>query len=252
MEYLRNSKLTKEDTELIWDSVDIGNKEALTREEFQMMLRLIKRRQQGMKIGPETVSDWRLEQLKSRRKQQGISKTSSPQRHGTIMMKELQPILDQRAHQLEEHFKNKKDSSRRNEVERSMPSSYDKKDDDDTNDHDHHDLKEDTKELMLMTKNIDWKLLSIKKLEIMIEKFERLLETYKLTEERLDKTLIEQRKELKLCEKQQTMSSKSSSSPNQTTTKQSQMSLRKEFFEKEIKRIGHELEQFYTSHHMNV
>jgi vacuolar-type H+-ATPase subunit I/STV1 len=102
MRLLREAKLSREDIELIWDSVDIGNKEALYREEFCMMMKLIRQRKLGAKINCDTVTDWRLEQLKHRRVPSSKNQVVLPETHKhRNIMKELQPILQKRSKEIE-------------------------------------------------------------------------------------------------------------------------------------------------------
>ena len=233
MEILRGSRLTKEDMEMIWDSVDIGNKEALTKEEFRMMMNLMERRRKGLKIGPETVSDWRLEQLKTRRKtmtHQAVdhpSDTSPQQRqqhqqHGNIM-KELQPILNRRAQHIEKQLIDDKPHHDREPKTSKLPSD---------------DWKRETQNLMSLVKQTDWTNRSTTDVQIMIEKLERLLEMHTKTETKLDTTLERQREELEKLENRE-IALKSTSQ----TVGSVEQTFSEKFFRKEMEHVGGELDQ---------
>jgi hypothetical protein len=235
VEIMRASKLAKEDIELIWDCVDIGNKEALTREEFQMMMELMRRRKSGLKIGPETVSDWRLEQLKLRRKKQQTTR-QQPQRtmdrdpqHGH-MMKELQPILEQRARHVERP-KSPAVSATYRASDSSLPDSSSLVSS--------NDLIGETRSLLAIARQTDWTLRSVSDLETMIGRLDRLLEKHRRAEDQLDETLTRQRAEMKMLEQQERAASESATMPTAASPKAS--------LKKDVGRLDHDVQQLFQA-----
>jgi hypothetical protein len=238
MEILRDSRLASEDIELIWDSVDIGNKDALTKEEFRMMMDLMGRRRKGLKIGPETVSDWRLEQLKTRRKpttpqdidypsgQSSQQQQQQQQRQHGSMMKELQPILSRRARHLEKQ--QLVDEPRHHHRDRESGKS----------DLPSDDWRRETQILLSSVRQTNWANRSTDDIQTMIEKLERLLEIHTKVEAKLDTTLEQQRDELQQLENRE-IALKSTSQ----TVDTGEQTFSEKSFRKEIERIGGELDR---------
>jgi hypothetical protein len=228
MNIMRTSQLTNEDMELIWDHVDIGNKEALTKEEFRMMMILMRKRKNGFRIGSDMVSDWRLEQLKNRRKQEDnsetITKTPPPPRNKAThksMMKELEPILIQRAQHLKE-----------------APSSKHYEEEDEEG--------KDVETTLALMNSASWPQKSLDELMNLAKQFEDAIMAHKRAENKLERLLIGQQEEIRVLEESkkafESVGKKASSTPNNDTDRLAQL-------QKQISHIENDLNQFYVNVH---
>jgi hypothetical protein len=216
MDVIYASKLTKEDAELIWDSVDIGNKEALNKEEFRMMMALMRKRRSGLRVGPDTVTDWRLEQLKNRRKREHVNVTKSDQSSHKSMMRELQPILNQRVQRMESHQPAK--------------------------DHNNGGTRTETASPVTAMSLKDWTQRPLHELEAIAKHLEETVMTNKIAEDDLDQVLATQKEELKTLETQE--KALKNASDKEKNTKDKTVRLKEELL-----RMERELNQLYADIH---